>query len=49
MKSKPDDCLIALIFNRFIYLHHFMGLAHIQASYFIEYLRILAVGVIITL
>ena len=49
MESKSDGCLIAIIFNRFIYLHHFMGLAHIQASCFIEYLRILAVGVTITL
>ena len=49
MESKSDSCLIAFIFNRFIYLHHFMGLAHIQASCFIEYLRILAVGIIIIL
>ena len=48
MKSKSDGCPVALVFNRFIYLHHFMGLAHIQASCFIEYLRILSVGVIIT-
>ena len=49
MESKSDGYPIALIFNWFIYLHHFMGLAHIQASCFIEYLRILAVGVIIAL
>ena len=48
MESKSDGHPIALILNQFIYLHHFMGLAHIQASCFIEYLRILAVGVIIT-
>ena len=48
MESKSDDYPIALIFNRFIYLHHFMGLAHIQVSCFIERLRILAISVIIT-
>ena len=49
MESKSDGCPVSLILNRFIYLRHFMGLAHIQASCFIEYLRILAVGIIITL
>ena len=48
MESKSDDRPIALIFNWFIYLHHFMGLTHIQASCFIERLRILAISVIIT-
>ncbi len=48
MESKSDGRPISLILNRFIYLHHFMGLAHIQASCFIERLRILAISVIIT-
>ena len=48
MESKSDGYPVALILNWFIYLHHFMGLAHIQASCFVECLRILAVGVIIT-
>ena len=48
MESKSDDRPISLMLNRFIYLHHFMGLAHIQASCFIERLRILAISVIIT-
>ena len=48
MESKSDGHPIALILNQFIYLHHFMGLAHIQAKRTVEYLRILAVGVIIT-
>ena len=48
MESKSDGRPISLILNWFIYLHRFMGLAHIQASCFIEYLRILAVGIIIT-
>ena len=47
-KANPDGRPISLILNRFIYLHHFMGLAHIQASCFIERLRILAISVIIT-
>ncbi len=48
MESKSDGRPISLILNRFIYLRHFMGLAHIQASCFIERLRILAISVIIT-
>ena len=48
MESKSDDHPISLMLNRFIYLRHFMGLAHIQASCFIERLRILAISVIIT-
>ena len=47
MESKSDGRPISLILNLFIYLHHFMVLAHIQASCFIEYLRILAISVII--
>lgn len=49
MESKSDGRPISLILNRFIYLHHFMDLAHIQASCFIERLRILEISVIITL
>ena len=48
-KANPMAVLSLFILNRFIYLHHFMGLAHIQASCFIERLRILAISVIITL
>ena len=48
MESKSDGRPISLILNQFIYLRHFMGLAHIQVSCFIERLRILAISVIIT-